>query len=63
MEEQPKKMTIKEHRQRHKELHKSLDELLADFIWHTTELPSKTSLLKLLDWSHKQTINPEEKEG
>lgn len=55
-------MKPKEHKQRHIELHKSLDELFTDYILHHpkqikfTEMP----LIKLLKWSHKQTIKPTE---
>lgn len=55
-------MTKEEHIKRHKELHQMLDELLADFINHTGKLPSKSNLLELVEWSHKQTMNPDEKE-
>jgi len=51
-------MNEKEHKQRHVELHKALDELLADFISHTTFLPSKTTIFELMRWSHQQTIKP-----
>ena len=56
-------MEIKEHKKRHKLLHKMLDELVADFINHTTSLPSKTSLMELMTWSHEQTIKPTEKKN
>lgn len=55
-------MTVEEHKQRHIELHKSLDELFADYISHHpeeiqfTEMP----LMKLLTWAHEQTKNPTE---
>jgi len=51
-------MTPEEHKQRHIELHKALDELLADFITHTKKLPSETSLTELIKWSYEQTQNP-----
>lgn len=53
-------MNKTEHIKRHKELHRGLDELLADFITHTENLPSRTSVMKLLEWSYKQTIDPDE---
>jgi hypothetical protein len=59
-------VTTEEHRQRHIELHKMLDELIADFIAHGeigTHLPSKTSVMELMMWSHQQTINPEPIKG
>ena len=45
---------------RHKELHKSFDELLADFIRHKGKLPSKTTVSELMEWSHNQTKDPTE---
>jgi len=56
-------MTKEQHIRRHQDLHRSLDELLADFITHTEKLPSKTYITELLRWSHQQTIAPAEKEG
>ncbi len=53
-------MTKKEHIERHKLLHESLDELIADMINHTNSLPSKTTVKELMDWSHEQTKNPTE---
>ena len=54
--------TPEEHKARHIELHKALDELIADFIGHTSKLPSDTSLMELMKWSHRQTLNPTEVE-
>lgn len=53
-------MTNDYHKQRHIELHDRLDELVADFIDHTGKLPSKTTLLELMNWSFKQTLKPTE---
>jgi len=53
-------MEKEEHKARHKELHKYLDELIADFIRHTNKLPSETSLMELMKWSNEQTKNPTE---
>ena len=50
-----------EHRQYHARLHHALDVLLADFILHTEKLPSKTTIMELAEWSHRQTIDPMEK--
>lgn len=50
------------HKKRHEELHKCLDELVADWIEHTKGLPSKCSVLELMLWSHEQTLNPTEPE-
>jgi hypothetical protein len=51
-------MNEKEHLKRHQLLHKELDELIADFIQETGKLPSKTTLMELITWSHEQTIKP-----
>lgn len=57
-------MTKDEHRQRHVELHKAFDELYADYIRHQpTEgvyLPSKVTVMQLLEWSMDQTTDPAE---
>lgn len=53
-------MNREEHIERHKELHNKLDELVADFISTTNNLPSKTTLMDFMAWSHEQTINPED---
>jgi len=56
-------MTPEEHKKRHVELHKALDELFADYISHhpiyTTGFLS-TPIEKLLKWAHEQTLNPTE---
>ena len=55
-------MKSEEHKNRHIELHKALDELFADFIkchpdlMRFTELPISV----LLAWSYQQTKNPDE---
>jgi hypothetical protein len=55
-------MTPEKHKERHVELHKWLDELFADYIKHHPEqhgfldMPFK----QFLDWSHQQTIKPDE---
>ena len=57
-------MEYKEHKARHKELHEALDELVADFITNNKDreyLPSKVSVMKLMEWSHSQTLNPTER--
>lgn len=53
-----KKMTPEEHQARHKELHKMLDELVADWISDTGSLPSRGTVFDLMQWSHAQTIEP-----
>lgn len=48
-----------EHKARHIELHRMLDELLADFLAHNPDkLPSTTPIMALLRWAHEQTLNP-----
>lgn len=44
--------------QEHKELHKSLDRLVACFIENNTINPSEVSVMELIEWSYKQTIDP-----
>jgi hypothetical protein len=58
-------MTREEHAARHVELHRALDELLADFVdHHLSKVPYKglddTNLLELMEWSHRQTTDPDE---
>ena len=50
-----------EHARKHKELHRSLDELAADYIRITGKLLDETNILELLEWSNRQTTNPETK--
>ena len=44
-----------EHKERHIELHKMLDELVADFISKTGQRLSKTTVLNFVKWSYEQT--------
>ena len=58
-------MNAEDHRRRHLELHHALDELLADWIGHNVHADSdktlsNTSILELMAWSHRQTIQPDE---
>ena len=54
-------MTKKEHLERHQELHKKLDELVADFTNHNVDKQlNNTSVMELIEWSHQETINPTE---
>ena len=54
-------MTTNEHKAHHTALHRSLDELIADFLTHNpTRLLSTTSILDLLAWSGAQTQHPTE---
>jgi len=53
-------MTKAEHKRRHEQLHRSLDELFADYIYHHPEESEVTemSVNKLIKWSFEQTKNP-----
>ena len=51
-------MAFEEHRIRHIKLHEALNELVADWIGHTTSMPSTGTVMDLMKWSHEQTINP-----
>lgn len=53
-------MTKAEHIERHKLLHKMLDELIADWIQHTKCLPSQNTVLELMQWSNQQCKEPQE---
>lgn len=52
-------MSEKEHKERHILLHKHFDELLADFIRITGKAPLTLLIKDLVNWSHKQTLKPE----
>lgn len=58
-------MTKEEHKTRHEELHRSLDELLADYIGHH-KYPRKPlteiSIIEFLTWSASQVKEPTEPE-
>lgn len=54
------KMDKKEHIRIHKELHKALDLLLADFITHTNKLPDDVTVMELSSWAQQQTKHPTE---
>lgn len=54
-------MTTEEHKARHEELHRSLDELLADWLNNDATASSKRSVFDLLEWSYGQTRQPSEK--
>lgn len=58
-------LTPEQHKQRHIELHKALDELAADWLDHQSSnslrMFSNTTIAELMEWSHEQTINPTEK--
>ncbi len=50
------------HRARHIELHRMFDELLADFFTQTEERTG-SPILKLMKWSHAQTLAPTIRRG
>jgi hypothetical protein len=56
-------LTPDEHRQRHIELHRAFDELVADWIAQapsgSVRLPTEQPIMALMRWSHRQTINPD----
>jgi len=55
-------MTREQHRARHGELHKMLDELVADWIAHTGRRSGQGTVLELMEWSATQTIEPTERQ-
>lgn len=56
------KLTREQHRARHEELHKMLDELAADWMVHTGKRCSTGTVLELMEWSNQQRVEPTEKE-
>lgn len=56
----PKKKKDLTHKDIHIQLHRSLDQLAADFMRHTQQLPSKTSVMDLMKWASEQAKNPSE---
>jgi len=50
--------SIEAHRAIHAQLHRSLDELVADFTAHNQLLLADTPILTLVKWSFEQTKNP-----
>jgi hypothetical protein len=54
------KLTTEEHRERHRLLHKVLDEVVADFLRHNANAHmTNTTIMQLMEWSHQQTITPD----
>jgi len=53
-------MTKDEHKLKHVKLHEALDELLADFIDHTEGPILNRPITDLINWSYKQTQNPDD---
>ncbi len=59
--EHKKKWTHEMHVERHKQLHRSLDELVADYIFHTAFFPTDKTINDLMQWAFEQMENPTEK--
>lgn len=55
-------MDEQEHIEHHKKLHKAFDELVADYISHTDQQFGKITVYELMEWSHRQIVEPEEEE-
>jgi archaellum component FlaC len=53
------KSSLELHKERHKMLHRYLDELVADFIIHTKKTLNETNLLEFMEWSSKQIKEPD----
>ena len=51
-------MDKKIHIQIHKDLHRNLDSLVADYISCNEKGLKETSVIELIKWSYQQTINP-----
>lgn len=54
-------MTREEHIERHKQLHRALDELLGDWITNSgleRPYPSECTIMQLMEWSYQQTLDP-----
>jgi hypothetical protein len=56
-------LTEKEHQERHKFLHKCLDELVADYISNTLNSLTQSSIMDLMEWSARQTQIPDDPEN
>jgi len=53
-----------EHKKRHIELHKALDELATDYlVQHGGKIPSHTTIMELMTWSNEQQKNPNGGDG
>jgi hypothetical protein len=62
-------MAKDEHRKRHEELHRALDELVGDWVGSSPpslifepRLPSECTLLEFMEWSAKQAVEPDHME-
>lgn len=55
-------MTEQEHAERHKVLHRCLDELIADWIGSgPRRYPTKCTIYELMKWSNGQTKKPDDR--
>lgn len=46
------------HQDHHIRLHRNLDELVADYVNHVGDLPSKTTVMTLMEWAATEKENP-----
>jgi hypothetical protein len=53
-------MSNSQHIERHKELHKAFDELLADYLLYSKKVPGEIPVFELMKWSYQQTLEPQE---
>ena len=52
-------LTHDEHKKAHRELHKCLDNLIADYLIHHPERGlNNSTIMDLLEWSYIQTLDP-----
>jgi len=51
------------YKDKHKELHTSLDTLIAEFMLDTMKLISEATVFDLLEWSYKQTVDEDDMRG
>ena len=57
-------MTKQTHIDIHKKLHEALDQLVADAIMENNDFrPSTMTVMELITWSHKQTLDPSDVQG
>jgi hypothetical protein len=58
------RVITEKHRRRHVELHRALDELVADWVLHQPRGKlCNSTIMELIEWSHRQTIKPAEIES
>jgi len=63
-EDERENMTKEQHRKLHKRFHTHLEKLITDWMAcgapEAPRLPSLHTILELSEWSHRQTLDPEE---